>query len=89
MVPAVSISEWVHVLKSNSSKWMHDNWPHYRPFAWQDGYAAFSVSLSDLDQLYRYIVSQEQHHRKISFREELLALLRRHKIAFDERYLLG
>ncbi|MBI2822044.1 MAG: IS200/IS605 family transposase [Acidobacteria bacterium] len=88
MVPVVSISECVRVVKSNSSGWIHESRPSCR-FAWQDGYAAFSVSRSDLDRIYRYIAAQEEHHRKISFHEELLAMLRSHNIAFDERYLLG
>ena len=56
-------------------------------FAWQTKYAAFSVSVSQLDEIINYIENQERHHRKMSFQEEFIALLKRHKIEYDERYL--
>jgi hypothetical protein len=56
-------------------------------FAWQSGYGAFSVSRSNAEVVSRYIARQEEHHRKISFREEFVAFLRRHEIEFDERYV--
>ena len=56
-------------------------------FCWQAGYAAFSVSQSNLDEVKRYIENQEEHHRKMTFQDELRALLKRHGIEFDERYV--
>ena len=56
-------------------------------FEWQGGYADFSVSESNLDQVKAYIASQEEHHRKIGFQDELRALLLRHRIEWDERYI--
>ena len=59
----------------------------YRDFAWQSGYAAFSVSQSNVKAVMEYIVTQEEHHRKIGFQDELRALLRRHEIEWDEKYV--
>jgi putative transposase len=56
-------------------------------FHWQNGYAAFSVSESNVEQVKRYIQKQEEHHRKMSFQDELRALLKRHQVAYDERYV--
>ncbi len=85
----VSVAEAVGIIKSNSSKWVHESFADSPDFAWQTGYAAFTVSLSALDDLVRYIDNQEEHHRKITFEEELAAFLRRHGITYDERYWLG
>jgi hypothetical protein len=54
---------------------------------WQGGYADFSVSQSNLEQVKQYIAGQEDHHRKIGFQDELRALLRKHEIAWDEKYV--
>jgi hypothetical protein len=56
-------------------------------FAWQTGYAAFTVSKSQIGAVQRYIANQEAHHEKVTFQEELIALLKAHEIEFDERYL--
>jgi putative transposase len=69
------------------NKWVHETFPEHRRFGWQVKYGAFSVSVSQLDKTLRYIQRQEEHHRKVSFQEEFLALLKKHRIAFDERYL--
>jgi hypothetical protein len=58
-----------------------------RGFAWQGGYGAFTVSQSQINRVKRYILNQESHHRRVSFQEELLALLKAHEVSFDERYL--
>ncbi len=68
---------------------MHEKWAARWEFAWQVGYAAFSVSQSNRAAVVRYIANQEEHHRKISFQEELLAYLKRHHIAYDERFIWG
>jgi len=85
--PTLSIAELVRVMKSNSSRWVHEQWPSRKAFAWQEGYGAFSVSLSNKASVVRYIKAQEEHHRKVSFQEEFLAFLKKHGIAYDERYI--
>jgi putative transposase len=60
-----------------------------KEFSWQEGYGAFSVSSSNLDRVTRYIQNQEAHHRKLSFEEEYRAILKKHGVEFDPRYLLG
>ena len=77
----------VQNLKAVSSKWLRES--GMKDFRWQQGYAAFSVSQSNIEAVRRYIRNQEQHHRKISFEDEFRTLLRRHGIEFDERYVFG
>lgn len=79
-----SIARLVNVLKSNSSRWMNEQG---RGFAWQKGYGAFSVSASNLAAVTRYIESQPEHHKKRDFEVEFVALLKRHGVAFDARYV--
>ena len=74
------------LLKSNSSLWAHET-RGGRGFAWQTGYGAFSVSQSNVAAVVKYIRDQDQHHRKVTFQEEFIALLKRHGIAYDERYI--
>ena len=62
-------------------------WPRRSQFAWQQGYGAFSVSRSNVDDVVRYIANQQEHHRKKTFQEEYVELLVRHGIEYDERYL--
>jgi REP-associated tyrosine transposase len=83
----MSISEALRILKSNSSGWIHDCIPGQKDFAWQSGYATFSVSYSNLESVRKYIQNQEAHHRKSTFKEELIALLKKHDVEYDERYL--
>ena len=80
-------SEFVGKLKANSSKWMHENFPEQRAFAWQLGYSAFSVSVSQKQGVLDYIAGQEEHHRKVSFQEELIWFLKKHEIEYDERHV--
>jgi hypothetical protein len=61
--------------------------PAYGDFQWQAGYADFSVSQSNLDRVKNYIINQEAHHRKLNFQDELRALLRKHDVEWDERYV--
>jgi hypothetical protein len=77
----------VRAVKANSSRWIHERWPELKAFAWQQGYGAFSVSHSAMAQVEKYIREQEEHHHRLSFEEEFLALLKRHNIEFDEHYL--
>jgi len=83
----VSQAEWVKELKRVSNLWLKQQGTDFTAFEWQGGYAAFSVSQSNLDQVTHYINNQEQHHRESSFQDELRALLQRHQIAWDERYV--
>jgi putative transposase len=73
--------------KAFSSKWIHKEFPNMRNFAWQRGYSGFSVSYSNLDEVYRYIENQEDHHRSRSFQEELVSLLKKNELDYDEKYL--
>ena len=79
----------IQLIKGNSSKWISDTFPGLRNFAWQEGYGAFSISVSGIDETIAYIQSQEEHHRRRTFQEEFLAFLRKHKIAYDERHIWG
>lgn len=83
----MAISKAMQLIKGGSSKWTHETFPEHRGFAWQEEYGAFSVSVSQLDKTVEYIRGQEAHHRKITFQEEFLALLKKHRIEYDERYL--
>ena len=85
----LSVSRAAQLLKTGSSSWIHETFPKLRAFAWQDGYGAFAVSRSRLDAVAKYIRDQPEHHRTLTFAEEYRALLKRHGIAFDERYMLG
>ncbi len=80
----LSIAKAVNLLKSNSSKWMGEQGCE---FAWQRGHAAFSVSVSNLASVTEYIEKQEEHHRRRDFKQEFIALLKRHRIEFDPRYV--
>ena len=84
--PTVAIAEALRILKSNSSRWVNESRGHH-DFAWQAGYGAFSVSQSNVSAVMRYIQEQEKRHRHMSFQEELIAFLKKHHIAYDERYI--
>ena len=81
----ITQAEWVKELKRVSNEWIQKE--GISDFQWQAGYAAFSVSQSNLDQVLKYIANQEEHHRKVSFQDEFRQLLRRYEIEFDERYV--
>ncbi len=82
------LTKIVEQVKKGSSKWMKRDGGN-ADFYWQNGYAAFSVSESNVEQVRRYIQNQEQHHRKMTFQDELRALLKRHRVEFDERVCVG
>ena len=73
MPASVSVAEAMRVVKTNSSRWVHEQWTDRRGFAWQSGYGAFSVSQSNRVEVERYIANQEEHHRHLSFQDEFLA----------------
>ena len=85
--PTQSVSKAMQLLKGGSSKWIKDALPGMRAFAWQDGYGAFGVSKSNLQEVVAYIQNQREHHRVKTFKEEFLAILVRHEIDYEERYL--
>ncbi len=72
-------------MKKRSSKWMKQQ--GVEKFSWQAGYGAFSVSESQVRRVIGYISTQEEHHRRQTFQEELRGFLRRHGVAYDERYV--
>ncbi len=89
MPPTISIAKAIQLIKGASSKWIHDTFPEHRAFAWQEGYGAFSIGISRVDETMSYIRSQAEHHRKRTFQEEFLAFLKKHGLEYDERYLWG
>jgi REP element-mobilizing transposase RayT len=82
-----NVADLVAEIKSSSSKWLKGQSPKLAKFAWQRGYGAFSVGPADLNALIRYIDSQEAHHAKHDFQDELRAFLKRYGIECDERYV--
>ena len=84
----IDVSAAARLLKSNSTGWVHRNFGRQRTFAWQTGFAVFSVSYSHIESVRDYIRNQEKHHRETTFEEELLRLLELHYVEFDERFLL-
>jgi REP element-mobilizing transposase RayT len=75
------------LIKGGSSAWIHDTFPNMKGFGWQDGYGAFTVSKSSVPAAAAYIQGQREHHRVNTFLEEYLALLKKHAIEYDKRYL--
>ena len=82
-----SIAQIVYEVKRSSSKWIKTQSSEYKKFHWQSGYGAFSVSQSHVGQVQRYILRQEQHHRKVTFQDEYRESLKRYKVEYDERYV--
>ena len=87
--PNVSVSQVAQFLKGDSSRWIHQTYPELRGFAWQDGYGAFAVSKSNVNEVIDYIRNQREHHMRTDFKEEYSNLLSVHGVDCDERYLLG
>ncbi|MGQ9644419.1 MAG: IS200/IS605 family transposase [Ignavibacterium sp.] len=85
--PDDKISDLVACIKRESSSFINQKDWFRGKFHWQDGYGAFSYGQSQLDKIYKYILNQELHHKKRSFREEYLELLKKFEIEFDEKYL--
>ncbi len=85
----LSIAKAVQLLKGGSSKWVHDTFAAMKEFAWQEGYGAFSIAISGVDDTIAYINRQEAHHHTLTFEEEFVGFLKRHGIEYDPRYVLG
>jgi putative transposase len=85
----LAVASAVRLIKANSSGWINEHRKIQGRFEWQAGYFAVSVSESRATEVRRYIQTQQEHHARISFQDELRKLLEKHRIAFDEKYLLG
>jgi len=85
--PSISPADLARDIKNNSSNFINDQKFLRSKFSWQRGYGAFSYSHSQLDQVYQYILNQEKHHEKVSFRDEYLDFLRKFEVDHDEKYL--
>ena len=83
--PDISVSQAMRFVKANSSRWMKERFG--KPFAWQKGFGAFSVSRSNVDGVSKYIRDQEIHHKKLDFKTEYLSLLDRNGADYVDKYL--
>ncbi len=87
LLPSIALSDLVRDIKAGSSKFINDEkWIKYK-FGWQNGFGGFSYSKSQLDNVVNYINNQEEHHKKISFREEYISFLKKFEVEYDEKYL--
>ena len=84
----LTIAQAIQYLKGGSSKWIHKKFPNLKDFSWQEGYGAFTIGISQLENTINYIERQVEHHKSKSFREELVEILTLHGIEFEEKYLL-
>ena len=86
--PSISVSDFINKVKSNSSRWINERFgPPYK-FQWQSGFSSFSVSESGCESVIQYIDNQQEHHKLMTFEEELKAFLDKHGIAYDPEHLL-
>lgn len=84
--PKISMARAVREIKAGSSRWIHEHWK-MKSFGWQSGYGAFSVSRSQVPAVAEYIRNQQEHHKKIDFKQEYILLLKKHGVEYDERYV--
>jgi len=89
LAPNTCIADAMRKWKASSSRWIHETFPEEADFAWQEGYGAFSVSRSHVARVADYIAKQAEHHRKMTFEDEFVRLLKRHGIEYDPRYVWG
>jgi len=80
----LSVAKSIQLLKGNSSKWIHDTFKEHWEFEWQEGYGAFSIGISGLEGTTRYIQNQAEHHRRMTFKEEVEAFLKKHGMEYVE-----
>jgi REP element-mobilizing transposase RayT len=85
----VTVAHAIQLIKGSSSKWIHDTFREHRTLAWQEGYGAFSIGISQVDKTVAYIQKQIDHHRKKTFEEEFLSFLKKHGMEYDLRYIWG
>jgi REP element-mobilizing transposase RayT len=83
----LSVAKSIQLLKGNSSKWIHDTFREHRDFEWQEGYGAFSIGISGVDDTVNYIQNQPKHHRKLTFKAEVETFLKKHGMEYVERDL--
>jgi REP element-mobilizing transposase RayT len=83
---SMPLAKAMQLLKGGSSHWMNE---HRRGFAWQEGYGAFTVRISQREDTIAYIRSQAEHHRKRSFEEEFVAFLKKHGVEYDPQHVWG
>ena len=86
---SLSVATAVGKVKANSTGWIHDTFATMPDFSWQEGYGAFTVSLSQVDTVASYIAKQALRHEAQTFEEEFLLLLQKHDIEYDERFVWG
>jgi len=87
MKPSVAVSDLARDIKNNSSGFINDmKWVRGK-FFWQEGYGAFSYSRSQIEKVYNYILNQEKHHKKRTFKEEYIDLLKKFEIEYNEKHL--
>ncbi len=82
-----ALANILRTIKANSSKWIKNNFQLKGDFAWQEGYGAFTVSKSSVPDVIKYIIAQEEHHKKMTFQEEFIKLLEKHGVEYDKRYI--
>jgi putative transposase len=85
--PNIALSDLVRDIKANSSRFVNEKRFVRGKFSWQEGFGAFSYSISQLDDVIQYIQNQEEHHKETSFKDEYLKYLKRFEIEFDENYV--
>jgi REP element-mobilizing transposase RayT len=85
--PVMALSDLVRDIKNNSTNFINENKFVQGKFSWQEGYGAFSYAHSQVEAVYQYILNQEEHHRKRTFREEYIDFLKKFQIDHDEKYL--
>ncbi|HEY3415427.1 MAG TPA: transposase [Armatimonadota bacterium] len=83
----LAIADCLRDLKCNTTNWIKETFPWLQSFAWQEGYGAFTISVSGLNRVKAYIDGQTEHHRTVTFQEEFLDFLHRHNIPYDPRYI--
>ena len=82
-----SLSGYLSIIKMQTSRWLKSNFKSCEKFAWQSGYGAFSVDVTRVDQITKYIANQREHHKRVSFQDEFRRFLLDHDVEYDERYL--
>jgi REP element-mobilizing transposase RayT len=85
----LSIAKAMQLIKGGSSSWVHDTFPEHHEFAWQEGYGAFGIGVSQVSDTKAYIANQREHHRTKTFQEEFIEFLERHGIEYDLSYVWG
>jgi REP element-mobilizing transposase RayT len=83
----ITISKAIQLIKGSSSKWVKDNYVHLQNFAWQEGYGAFSVNISLVQETINYINRQEQHHKQQLYQDEFMMFLKKNKIEYNEKHI--